>query len=119
MSYLTRTTFYELSEMVDELDINEKILFSTEDPDDLRYYKLQPCKYNIVYKTRLLFETDYVVVIGLLNGNHTIAKDINILCGGEICDEENRIDGIRSFLQEYYDNYMQKNKYDSVYIINN
>ena len=117
MSYLTKTTFYELSEMVDELEMNKTIVFSTEDPDELRYYGLQPCKYNIIYKTKLLFENDYVVVIGLLNGNCTVAKDINILSGGDICDDENRVDGIRSFLEEYYDCYMQKNKCGAVYMV--
>ena len=119
MSYLVKTTFYELSEMVDELDVNGRIIFSTEDPDDLRYYNLQPCKYNIVYKTRLLFESDYVIVVGLLNGNCTIAKDINILSGGDVCNEESRIDGIKSFLEEYYNNHMQKNKHGAVYIVVN
>ena len=119
MFSLQRTTFDELAALTDELDINEKIIFSTEDPDMLAHYKLQPCQYNLIYKTQLLYESDYVIVIGLYNGNCTMAKDIFILSNGNINDEDSRIDGIKEFIQEYYEKYMNKNKYEQIYLVEN
>ena len=119
MSYLVETTLDELAAMADELELNDKIIFTSEDPNELKYYKLQPCKYNLIYKSRLLYESDYVVTIGLMNGHYTVAKDIYILSGGNIEDEDSRIDGIKEFLEEYYNKYMEKNKYNKIYLILN
>ena len=119
MSYLIRTTLDEIAALTDELELDDKIAFSTEDPDELKYYGLQPCKYNLIYKTKLLYEEDYVVVIGLINGHSTIAKDIHILANGNIEDEDSRIEGITEFLEEYYEKYMNKNKKGQVYMIIN
>lgn len=119
MSYLVRTTFDELAAMADDLVLNDKIVFSTEDPDELLYYKLKPCKYNIIYKSKLLFEKYYVITIGLIGGHCTVAKDIYILSNGNIDDEDSRIDGIKDFLVEYYEKYMEKNKNGYIYLIEN
>ncbi len=119
MSYLQKTTFDELAALADEMELNDKLIFSTEDPDELKYYNLQPCKYNVICKTNLLYESDYVVVIGLLNGHCTVAKDIYILTDGNIDDEDARIDGIKQFIKEYYHAYMPKNKNQYVYIVEN
>ena len=119
MSYLTKTTFYELAALTDELELNDRIIFSTEDPDELAYYKLDPCKYNLICKLNLFYESDYVIAIGLIDGHCTVAKDIYILANGDVDDEESRIDGIQEFIKEYYDKYMTKNKYDDVYLIMN
>lgn len=116
MAYLARTTLDEIAALVDELEFGS-IAFSTEDPEELKIYNLQPCKYNIIYKCNLLYESDYIIAIGLLNGNCTIAKDINILANGNIGDEDSRIDGIKEFLEEYYNKYMEKNKDGNVYLI--
>lgn len=118
MSYLVRTTLYEIAAMADEMDIDDTIIFSTEDPDELEHYKLQPCKWNVIKKSKLLYESDYVVIIGLIDGHCTIAKDIYILTDGNINDEDSRIDGIKEFLDEYYEQYMIKNKDNHVYLIN-
>jgi hypothetical protein len=119
MSYLVETTLDELAAMTDELELNDKIIFTSEDPNELKYYKLQPCKYNLIYKSRLLYESDYVITIGLMNGHCTLAKDIYILSDGNIEDEDSRIDGIKEFLEEYYHKYMEKNKDNKVYLILN
>lgn len=119
MSYLLRTTFDELAALADELEINDKIVFSAEDPDELKHYSLEPCKYNLIYKTKLLYESDYVIIIGLIDGHCTVAKDIYILSDGNVEDEDSRIDGIKEFLEEYYEKYMEKNKNGSVYLIKN
>ena len=119
MSYLVRTTFDELAALTDELELNDRIVFSTEDPDELEHYGLQPCKYNLIYKSKLLYESDYVITIGLLNGHCTVAKDIYILAKGNIEDADERIDGIKIFIEEYYDQYMQKNKNQYIYLIEN
>ena len=117
MSYLTRTTLDELAALTDELEINDSIIFSSEDPKELEYYKLNPCKYNMICKTNLLYEEYYVIVIGLVNGHNTIAKDIFILTNGNVNDEEKRIYAIKNFIEDYYEKYMQKNKNGYIYLV--
>ena len=117
MSRLVRTTFDEIATLADELELNDKIVFSTEDPEELKYYGLEPCQYNLIYKTKLLYESDYVVIIGLINGHCTVAKDIYMLSNGNVEDEDERIDGITEFLEDYYEKYMEKNKNGNVYLI--
>jgi hypothetical protein len=117
MTYLVKTTFDELAALADDLPLNDNIAFSTEDPDELKYYGLEPCKYNLIYKSKLLYESDFVITVGLINGHCTIAKDIYILAHGNVDDEDSRIDGIKDFLQEYYQKYMKKNKDGLVYLI--
>jgi hypothetical protein len=117
MSHLVKTTLDELAIMADELELDEKVIFSTEDPDELEYYNLQPCQYNLICKSKLLYENDYVIIIGLIDGNCTVAKDITILANGNTDDEDSRIEGIRDFLSEYYEKYMKKNKHNNVYLI--
>lgn len=119
MAYLTKTTFVELATLVDELELNDSVVFSTEDPEELTYYNLQPCKYNLIHKSNLLYESDYVITIGLLNGHCTVAKDIYILTNGNINDEDSRIEGIQEFIEEYYEKYMEKNKNNNVYLVVN
>ena len=117
MSYLVKTTFDELAALTDELELNDRVIFSTEDPEELAYYNLEPCKYNLIYKSKLLYESDYVITIGLIDGHCTIAKDIYILANGDIDDEHSRIEGIKEFIEEYYEKYMVKNKGDNIYLI--
>lgn len=117
MPYLVRTTFDELAALTDELELNDSIVFSTEDPDELAYYNLNPCKYNLIYKSKLLYESDYVIAIGLVDGHCTIAKDIYILATGKVDDEDARIEGIKEFIEEYYNKYMIKNKDENVYLV--
>lgn len=117
MSYLVKTTFDEIATLTDELELNDRVIFSTEDPDELEYYNLQPCQYNVIYKSKLLYESDYVITIGLIDGHCTVAKDIYILANGNIDDEDSRIEGIKEFIEEYYLKYMAKNKHDNVYLI--
>lgn len=119
MSYLAKTTFEELAALTDELELNDRVIFTTEDPEELANYDLQPCQYNLIYKSKLLYESDYVIIIGLLDGHQTIAKDIYILSNGNVDDEESRIDGIQDFIEEYYEKYMEKNKDGNVYLIIN
>jgi hypothetical protein len=119
MSNLVRTTIDELAMLTDELELNDRIIFSTEDPEELEYYQLEPCKYNLIYKSKLLYESDYVIIIGLIDGHCTVAKDIYILSDGNIDDEDSRIDGIRDFVEEYYEKYMPKNKNGHIYLILN
>ena len=119
MSYLTQTTFEELAALTDELELNDRVIFTTEDPKELANYDLQPCQYNLIYKSKLLYESGYVIIIGLLNGHQTIAKDIYILSNGNVDDEESRIDGIQDLIEEYYEKYMEKNKDGHVYLIIN
>lgn len=117
MAYLARTTFDELASLTDELELNDKIIFSTEDPDLLQYYQLEPCQYNVILKSKLLYENYYTIIIGLINGHSTVAKDIYILANGNVEDEDARIEGIKDFLQNYYNIYMEKNKYQNIYLI--
>lgn len=119
MSYLSKTTFVELATLVDELELNDSIVFSTEDPKELAHYKLNPCKYNVIFKSKLLYESDYVITIGLIDGHCTVAKDIYILTDGNIDDEDIRIDGIQEFIKEYYEKYMPKNKDKNIYLVVN
>ena len=119
MSYLVKTTFDEIAALVDEADFNENIAISTEDPDELAYYNLQTCKYNLICKSKLMYEKDYSVIIGLIDGHCTVAKDIHILANGNINDEDSRIEGIREFVEEYYEKYMPKNEQGYIYLIEN
>ena len=112
---MLRTTFDELAALTDELPLNGRLIFSTEDPTELTYYKLQPCKYNLIYKSKLLYESDYVIVIGLIDGHCTVAKDIYILAGGNVSDQDSRIEGIRDFIEEYYEQFCEKNKDGQIY----
>ena len=116
---MRRTTFDELAAFIDELPLNSSIVFSTEDPEELMYYKLQPCKYNIIYKTKLIHEINYTIIIGRINGHSTVAKDIYILSDGIVSDQDSRIGGIRDFIEEYYENYCEKNKDGNIYWIPN
>lgn len=117
MAYLTKTTIDELAALTDEMELNDKLIFSTEDPEELAYYELQPSQYNLICKSKLMFESDYVIVVGLIDGHCTVAKDIYILANGNIDDEDARIEGIKGLLSEYYDKYTEKNKNDSVYLV--
>lgn len=117
MAYLQRTTFDELAALTDELEINDTIVFSTEDPEELAYYNLNPCKYNVIQKINLLYELNYSIVIGLIDGNCTTARDIYILSNGHVDDEDERIDGIKEYIEEYYDKYMPKNENGNVYLV--
>lgn len=117
MSYLVRTTFHELALLADEMEVNDKVIFSTEDPEFLKKYGLLPCEYNLIYKSKLLYEEDYVIIIGRVDGHYTVAKDIYILANGDVDDEDARIDGIQKFVEEYYNDYMDKHGHDKVYLI--
>lgn len=119
MPYLVKTTFDELAALTDEMDMNDRVVFSTEDPDELAHYNLNPCQYNIIYKAKLLYESDYVITIGLIDGHCTVAKDIYILAKGNVEDEDSRIEGIKTFIEEYYDKYMTKNQRGNIYLIEN
>ena len=119
MAYLSLTTLDELAALTDEMELNERIVFSTEDPDELAYYNLPPCQYNLICKTKLLYESDYVIVVGCVDGHFTMAKDIYILSNGEIDNEDSRVDGIKMFLTEYYERYMTKNKKSTIYMVMN
>ena len=119
MTHLIRTTLDEIAALTDELELNDSIVFTTEDPDELERYKLKPCKHNIIHKSNLLYESDYVITIGLINGHCTVAKDIYIISNGNVDDEDCRINGIRDFLEEYYEQYMEKNKDNNIYMILN
>lgn len=117
MARLIRTTLIEIASIADELELDDKLVFSTEDPDELEFYNMQPIKWNVIFKSNLMYENDYSIVIGLIDGRCTVAKDINILAEGNINDEDARIDGINDFLEEYYEKYMQKNKHGTVYLV--
>ncbi len=117
LTAMHKTTFDELAAFTDELQINDSIVFSTEDPEELTYYKLQPCKYNVIRKINIMHEKYYSIVIGLIQGHCTVAKDIYILSDGCVSDQDSRIDGIRDFIEEYYEKYCEKNKDDIVYWI--
>ena len=119
MSYLIETTFNELALLTDELELNDKVVFSTEDPEELDYYNLQPCKYHVIYKSKLLYEKHYVIIIGLIDGCCTVAKDICILTNGNIDDEDIRVESIEQFVKEYYQEYMDKNKNNKIYLVFN
>lgn len=117
MAHLVKTTLIELATFTDEMDIGDRIVFSTEDPDDLKYFNMEPYKWNLIYKTNLLYESDYTIIVGLIDGHCTVAKDIYILSNGNINDEDSRIEGIYGFLKEYYEQYMEKNKNDYIYLV--
>ena len=119
MSCLVQTTCYELAVLTDELDIGNSIVFTTEDPDELAYYQLKPCKYNVIYKSKLLHEKKYSVIIGLINGCCTMSKDIHIITNGNVDDEDTRLEGMQNFIEEYYENYMTKNQKNCIYLIVN
>ena len=117
MSKLVKTTIDELAELADDIGMDESIIFSSEDPDELNKYNLPPVEYNMIHKTKLLHEDYYVIIVGLLHGHCTIAKDIYILSGGNVDDEKSRVCGIKMLLEEYYDEHMEKNKDGKVYLI--
>ena len=48
MITLIRTTFDEIAAYADELDIGEKLVFTSEDKDKLDYYGLEPKQYHII-----------------------------------------------------------------------
>ena len=119
MSYLVKTTFDELASLADDLMLNDRIVFSTEDPERLKRYNLEPCEYNLIYKSKLLYESDFVITIGRINGHCTVAKDIYILSNGDIDNEDSRINGVKEFLIEYYEKYMDKNNDGCIYLVAN
>jgi hypothetical protein len=113
---LQKTTLYEIAAYTDELQFGERLIFSSEDPDELEYYELEPVQYNVIMKTKLLYDQDYVILIGRINGHTTIAKSISILVD-DIDNEDERIEAITEFLKEYYEKYMEKNKDGQVYFV--
>lgn len=118
MSYLVRTDFDELAKLGDKLKLNEKIIFTSEDPEELAYYELEACQYNVIFKTNILREVDdYVIVLGNIMGNTTIAKSMNILTNGDMDNKEIRLNVLKEFIMEYYDKYMEKNKDNAVYLL--
>lgn len=119
MAYLVKTSIEELAELTDDLLLDDKIVFSTEDPDELSKYGLAPYRYNLIYKSKLLHEKYFVITLGEIAGHCTVAKDIYILTNGDVDNENSRINGVKAFLQEYYDKYMEKNKDGNIYIIKN
>lgn len=119
MAYLVKTSIDELAELTDDLFLNDKIVFSTEDPNELEKYGLFPYKYNLIYKSKLLHEKYFVITIGEIAGHCTVAKDIYILSHGNVDDEESRINGVKEFLTEYYEKYMDKNKDGYIYLVKN
>lgn len=117
MIELIRTTFDEIAAYADELNIGEKIVFTSQDKDLLEYYDVEPSQYHILVKMKIMYESDYVFAIGCLDGNTTIAKDINIIADGNVDDEDDRIDGLKDFVEEYYEKYMDKNDKGTIYFI--
>ena len=117
MAYLSKTTIYELAALADELEIGENIAFSVEDPEELNYYGLESYEWYLIWKVKLLYEEDYVFVIGLLNGHCTVAKDIHIISDGNIDDEDSRVEGLEEFIEEYYETYVPHNKKNEIYLV--
>lgn len=117
MAQLLKTTFNTLAEIVDEMELGDRIAFSTEDPEFLEEYNLQPCQYNVICKSKLIYEMNYVIIVGRIDGNSTIAKDISIITNGEVYNKHSRLKGISNFIKEYYENYMPKNKLEAIYLI--
>lgn len=110
---LVRTTFDEIAAHVDELECGEKIVF-TSDPS---IGQTETTQYHIIVKMQIMYESDYIIAVGRLYGNTTIAKDINIIADGNADDEDERIEGLKGLLQEYYDKYMDKNAEGTIYFI--
>ena len=110
---LVRTTFDEIAAYADELECGEKIVF-TSDPS---IGQTETTQYHIIVKMQIMYESDYIIAVGRLYGNTTIAKDINIIADGNADDEDERIEGLKGLLQEYYDKYMDKNAEGTIYFI--
>lgn len=110
---LVRTTFDEIAAYVDELECGEKIVFTSEFP----LGQTEITQYHIIVKMQIMYESDYIIAVGRLYGNNTIAKDINIIADGNADDEDGRIEGLKELLQEYYDKYMDKNEEEAIYFI--
>ena len=114
---MLRTTIDELAALTDELPLDGKIVFTTEDPDELKFYEMQPSEYNVIGKTNLMYESYYVIMIGRIGDHCTVAKDIYLLADGNVSDEDDRIEGIRSFLEEYYNIHCTPNEKNQIYMI--
>lgn len=114
---MIKITIEELAKMTDNLELGQKIIFTSEDPDELEYYEVEPVQYNIIWKINAIYEKYYTVFIGRIDGYSTVAKNIYILTHGDVDDDNSRVDGITDFIKEYYDNYMEKNKLDNIYLI--
>ena len=119
MAYMLKTTIKELTMLVDDMSLNNKLVFSTEDPEFLEAHDMPPFEYNMIGKTKLFFEKDYVVVIGRMCGRTTMAKDINILTNGNVENKEIRINAIEGFIKEYCEKHLSIKEDDDIYLVMN
>lgn len=117
-TYLVRTTFDEIASLADDMGFNERIIFTSEHPDELDYYDLSPSQYTYIHKEKIFHEKYFSYIIGRINGYYTLAKSISVLVeDADVDSEDVRISGIKQFLIEYYEKYMDKNKDNTVYFI--
>lgn len=120
-SFLELTTFDEIAEDLDDLSLYEQLLFCSLDPDGLKELNLNPYEYYIIEKVRFNFQeyNNCTVLIRYMTGEHMEAKSMDILAEGELDDYDLRQRGIREFLKEYYEEYMDKNKDNKIYYYHN
>ena len=116
-SFLELTTFDEIAEDLDELSLYEQLLFCSLDPDELKKRNLNPYEYYIIEKVRFNFQeyNNCTVLIRYMTGEYIEAKSMDILSGNELDDYDMRQRGIREFLKEYCEKYMDKNKDNKIY----
>lgn len=114
---MLKTDFYKLASDIEKAPMGKSMTFTSEAPEDLEYYELEPSEYNVIWKTNAFKEEYYIIIIGRALGHTTVAKDIYILTNGNVNDKSCRINGIAQFLKEYYQLYMKNNKTNDIYRI--
>lgn len=115
--YLVRTTFDEIAADTDELKLYEEYYFSSQDKDELEKNGEEPSEYYTIGKVHFDFQDfdSYSILIKRMDGSKVALKSIDILSEGKLDDEDERIWGIKDFLEEYYENNMTKNPRNDIY----
>lgn len=115
--YLVRTTFDEIAADTDELELYEEYYFSSQDPNELKRNSEEPSEYYTIGKVHFDFQDsdDYSILIKRMDGSKVELKSIDVLSEGNVEDEDERIYGIRDFIEEYYAKNMFKNSSNNIY----
>lgn len=120
MFYLTKTSFEEISEDLDNIPLYYPLFISSLNPEELKKLNLEPYEYWIVEKVHFEFQKDeeYSVLIRYMSGSHVELKGIDILSDQNVNDYDLRQYGMRTFIEEYYEKHMQKNSAKEIYYFN-
>lgn len=117
INYLVRTTFDEIAAYTDESELYEEYYFSTQDKNELEKNNEEPSEYYTIGKVHFDFQDfdNYSILVKKMDGTQVELRSIDVLSEDRSDDEDERIFGIKHFLEEYYERNMPKNPTNDVY----